>query len=72
MLVPLFPHTKHQENNKQYEICKNISQCDAPYLIISIISLGRHAISQDPINKVAAAVCELWQCVNKSHFSGER
>lgn len=72
MLVPLFPHTKHQENNKQYEVCKNISQCDAPYLIISIISLGRHAISQDPINKVAAAVCELWQCVNKSHFSGER
>lgn len=71
LLVPLFPHRQHQENNKQYEICETTSRSDAPYLIISIISLGRHAISQDPIDKVAAAACELWQCVNKSHFSSE-
>lgn len=62
---------QHQENNKQYEICTNISQSDVPYLIISIISLGRHAVSQDPINNTAAAVRELRQCVNKSHFSVE-
>lgn len=71
LLVPLFPHTQHQENNKQYEICKNTGQSGAPYLIVSIISLGRHAISQGPINKVAAAVRELQQSVNKSHFSNE-
>lgn len=71
LLLPLFPHRQHQENNKQYEICETTSRSDAPYLIISIISLGRHAISQDPINKVAAAACELGQCVNKSHFSSE-
>lgn len=71
MLVPLFPLTQHQENNKQCEICKNISQADALYLIVSVISLGGHAISQDPIRKVAAAACELRQCVHKSHFSGE-
>lgn len=71
LLVPLFLHTQRQENNKQYEICKNISQSAAPYLVLSIISPGRHAVSQDPINKAAAAACELQPCVNKSHFSGE-
>lgn len=49
---------------------KNISQADGPQLILPVISVGRRAISQDPINEAAAAAAwQLQQSVNKSHFS---
>jgi len=62
---------QHQGNNKHYEIFTNIRQSDAPCLILSIISLGRLAVSQDLINTAAAALHKLRRRVNKSHFSVE-